>query len=245
MILWLGFALAQETPVIRPDDGRPTESIEVNRERPEQGIRKRVEPVFPESAKQNGLSYGRCIADLEVDAKGNGGKPTFVDCPEVFQKSALEALRQWRWHPDPSGDVFNTQVIIDYRDDSVTAALADPDPLETPMLEFGVINDQRPICVGHATISEDGEVLDKSANRLPDCIFEPSEDVALAKDPLPVLASCTATFVTERGYALRIKFRDCSRSVKSAAGKNLRTWTWPWKPDESTAYEMTLTFLAD
>lgn len=254
----LALATAQDLPEpdaeptvkeIRPDDGRPEQAVDVGGERSQQGIKRRVEPTFPDAARRQGLSFGRCIADLEIDAAGTPSKPTFVDCPEPFQKATAEALRQWRWHTETTGDGVprggSTRVVIDYRDDSHTALLANPDPLETPMHEFGVIDDARPACVGHATIDAAGVVLDKSANRLPDCIFEPSETPSPSTKPLNVLASCTATFVTNRGYAVKLKYKDCPGSVRAAAGRNLRSWTWPWSPETPVAYEMTLTFLAD
>lgn len=249
MIWWLALALAQEAPEIRPDDGRPTESVELGGERGEFGIKKQVDPAFPDEARKQGLSYGRCVVDLDVDGNGNPGAPAFVDCPEVFHRSATEALRQWRWHTETGGDGLpigaKTRVIIDYRDDSPTALLANPDPLSTPIDEFGTIADDREICVGHATISASGQVLDKSANRLPDCIFEPAGDTVMAKEPQTVLASCTARFVTDRGYAMKIKFGHCDKPIRAATGKNLRSWTWPWTPENPVSYEMTLTYLAE
>jgi hypothetical protein len=245
---WLSLALAQQPTEIRPDDSRPTESIDLGGERGEVGIKKRIEPAFPEQARAAGLTYGRCVADVDVADNGTPGKPTFVDCPEVFQRSAMEAIRQWRWHVDDSGDGTpagaKTRVIIDYRDDSDRARLADPDPLETPMGEFQTLEDAREVCVGSVAISGIGDVQDKAANRLPDCIFEPSEVAPVLPKVLPSqAASCTASFVTDRGYAMKIRFRACDKAVRSATSKNLRTWTWPWTPDGAVAYEMTFTYL--
>lgn len=238
-----------EAREIRPDDGHPEAKLDVGEERGELGIKRQVEPVFPEEARKSGLSFGRCVVDLEVNAAGVPDKPQFVDCPDVFQKASAEALRQWRWHPEVGGDGLprnaNTRVIIDYRDASPTAALADPDPLSTPIGEFGTIQDARPQCVGHATIGADGRVLDKSANRLPDCIFEPTETASVSNKPLNVLATCTLSFVTDRGYAMKVKVHECPGAIRAAAGRNVRAWTWPWTPEAPVAYEMTLTFLSD
>lgn len=250
MLLWLSLALAQEPTEIKPDDGRPTESIELGGERDDVGIRKRIEPVFPEEARAQGLTFGRCVADVNVGPNGTPDKPTFVDCPEVFQRSALEAIRQWRWHVDETGDGTpagaQTRVVIDYRDDSDRARLADPDPLETPVGEFTRIDDSRATCVGSVGISGVGDIQDKAANRLPDCIFEPSMDLPMLPKDLPSrAASCTASFVTDRGYAMKIRFGDCDKGVRSATSKNLRAWTWPWTPDGDVAYEMTFTYLPD
>lgn len=259
-MIWLFFlsAFADPTPddaepkpvtEIRPDDGHPEEVIEVGGERNDVGLKRRVEPVFPSEARKLGLSFGRCVADVQVTPAGTPGKPTFVDCPEAFQQSAREALRQWRWHEDGGGDGVsrdvNTRVVIDYHDTSAAALLADPDPLSTPMGEFGSINDDRASCVGHATMSASGQVIDKSANHLPACIFEPAEAVIGTKKPLNVLASCTVRFSTRSGYAVRLKYSDCPGSVRSAAGRNIRAWTWPWSPESPVEYEMMLTFLAD
>ena len=226
------------TPIIRPDDGRPEDNMLLETERDDVGLRKRVEPVFPDAARDAGLSFGRCEVDVLVGPSGLPGEPAFIDCPEVFQRSAMEALRQWRWHPEEHDeDGTPTRVIIDYRDESPTALLATPDPLSTPMSEFTLIEDPREVCVGAVVLTAAGDVAAKKANRLPGCIFEPSREVLEAPPPG---TRRTASFETDRGYALRIRYPSCDRAARKATGKILRSWTWPWDPENRVSYEMTV-----
>lgn len=62
-------------------------------------VRSRVEPRYPEAAKQLGLDEGRCALRIQIDARGEPTDIQVRSCNKVFEASALEAAWKWRFYP--------------------------------------------------------------------------------------------------------------------------------------------------
>ncbi len=58
----------------------------------------RVDPVYPEAAKKDGVS-GEVVLALHISKDGVVADISVVKGPQVFQTSALDAVRQWRYQP--------------------------------------------------------------------------------------------------------------------------------------------------
>jgi TonB family protein len=57
-----------------------------------------VNPVYPEEAKANKIS-GSVVLDVVIDKRGAPAQMRVVRGPRELQKSALDAVKQWRWQP--------------------------------------------------------------------------------------------------------------------------------------------------
>lgn len=58
----------------------------------------KVDPVYPEEAKKEGLS-GEVVLALHISKDGTVENIRVVKGPQVFQHSALDAVKQWRYQP--------------------------------------------------------------------------------------------------------------------------------------------------
>lgn len=62
-------------------------------------VKRRVEPRFPEAARQLELTDTRCTLHLVIDEHGVPSDVQARSCNKVFAPSALEAAWQWRFYP--------------------------------------------------------------------------------------------------------------------------------------------------
>lgn len=62
-------------------------------------VKRRVDPVFPETARQLGISDAHCRVRLTVNARGEPTAVDIVSCASAFQPSALDAAWKWRFYP--------------------------------------------------------------------------------------------------------------------------------------------------
>lgn len=72
-------------------------------------------PVYPDEAKRTGIA-GSVVLDVVINKQGAPDQIKVDKGPSVLQKSALEAVRQWRWKPfllngDPI-DVATTVTVV-------------------------------------------------------------------------------------------------------------------------------------
>ena len=61
--------------------------------------RKKVEPVYPEAARKLGIEEATCVVHFIIDPEGHVQSVGFVDCPEVFRQSTIDAVTQWEFDP--------------------------------------------------------------------------------------------------------------------------------------------------
>ncbi|MFT7519184.1 MAG: hypothetical protein ACI9MC_001324 [Kiritimatiellia bacterium] len=66
-------------------------------------VRRKVQPLFPGEAVDEGIESARCVARVTIDVRGRPERIAMTECPEVFHASARAALRGWRWYPARDG----------------------------------------------------------------------------------------------------------------------------------------------
>ena len=75
---------------------------------------KRVEPLYPHSARYRGIS-GKVTVKILVGPEGRAESPTILDAQPkgVFDESVLDAVRQWRFTPGYyQGKAVSTWIIL-------------------------------------------------------------------------------------------------------------------------------------
>lgn len=60
---------------------------------------RRVLPDFPASARALGLDSVRCVAEVEIDARGVPTRVQVSDCPEIYRAAVQAAMLRWRFVP--------------------------------------------------------------------------------------------------------------------------------------------------
>jgi len=66
-------------------------------------VKKRVNPTYPDSAKQLNLGDQRCLATVRIGETGVPYEVTIAKCPETFHSATKQALLKWRWYPPKDG----------------------------------------------------------------------------------------------------------------------------------------------
>ncbi len=66
-------------------------------------VKKRVDPRYPDSARELSLGEQVCRARVFMDEKGVPYDVIVEDCPKVFHTVTREAILKWRWYPPKSG----------------------------------------------------------------------------------------------------------------------------------------------
>jgi TonB family protein len=66
-------------------------------------VRSQVNPVFPESARQQGIGAANCTVKLEIDVRGKPTSAVASGCPDVFAQAAQTAALKWRFVPLRAG----------------------------------------------------------------------------------------------------------------------------------------------
>jgi protein TonB len=75
----------------------------------------KVDPVFPERARRDGVESGKVVARLQVDEKGSVTEVRIVSAnpPRVFDREVIRALSMWRFKPE--GDKYEAEVEVNFR----------------------------------------------------------------------------------------------------------------------------------
>jgi hypothetical protein len=60
---------------------------------------RRVLPDFPASARALGLDSVRCVAEVEIDARGVPTRVQVTECPEIYRGAVQAAMLRWRFVP--------------------------------------------------------------------------------------------------------------------------------------------------
>lgn len=66
-------------------------------------VKKRVNPPFPEAAKQLGLKEESCVVRIFIDPTGTPSRVEPRKCSELFRDAAVNAGMQWRFYPLKEG----------------------------------------------------------------------------------------------------------------------------------------------
>jgi protein TonB len=76
----------------------------------------RVQPTYPEDAKQAGIQ-GKVVLKALIDKEGNVEDVQLMSGPEQLAPAAIEAVKQWRYKPyRMNGEPVNveTQVLVNF-----------------------------------------------------------------------------------------------------------------------------------
>ena len=66
-------------------------------------VKRRVQPEYPDAAKQMNLGDVDCRVRIFIDEDGVPYDVKFEACPKVFHDSARDAILKWRWYPAKVG----------------------------------------------------------------------------------------------------------------------------------------------
>jgi protein TonB len=74
----------------------------------------KVDPVFPERARRDGVESGKVTARLQVDEKGLVTDVRIVSAnpPRVFDREVIRALSQWRFKAE--GEKYEAEVEVNF-----------------------------------------------------------------------------------------------------------------------------------
>jgi TonB family protein len=86
---------AAETPAPRPQQREP---IRVGGNIQESKLIKRVEPIYPETARQARVS-GVVVLEVQVDEEGNVASVKVLRGHPLLDQAAIDAVKQWRYKP--------------------------------------------------------------------------------------------------------------------------------------------------
>jgi hypothetical protein len=83
-------------------------------------VKRRVNPSYPEAAKDLGLTEVHCKIRMKIDERGKPYEVTPESCPELFQQSATDAAWKWTFYPlerngEPSKAEFVLNIIYRLR----------------------------------------------------------------------------------------------------------------------------------
>lgn len=81
-------------------------------------VKKRVEPVYPDAARELNLGEQRCLVKVFIDEEGVPYDVQVDQCPKVFDTPTREAILKWRWYPPKDGKSrvkAQTTIAITYR----------------------------------------------------------------------------------------------------------------------------------
>jgi len=75
----------------------------------------RVSPEYPRDARRRNIDNGRVIARLNIDEKGNVTDVKIVEAnpPQVFNRSVIEALSQWKFQAD--GEKYVGEIEVEFK----------------------------------------------------------------------------------------------------------------------------------
>jgi protein TonB len=91
-------------PPIAPKENKPKEPVRVGGRVREPELIKRVEPNYPELARQTHLS-GVVLIDAVIDESGNVVEMKVVSGHPLLLQAAMNAVRQWKYKPTYLNDM--------------------------------------------------------------------------------------------------------------------------------------------
>jgi protein TonB len=79
-------------------------------------IKRRVDPEYPEAARDMNLGIVDCRVRIFIDEEGVPYDLVFESCPRVFHENARDAVMKTRWYPHRVGrSKSRAQFVIRYR----------------------------------------------------------------------------------------------------------------------------------
>lgn len=119
-------------------------------------LTKRVDPVYPQIARTARVG-GTVVLRCEIATDGTVEELNYVSGPPLLMRSAMDAVRQWRYQPtlrDGEPVEVSTKVTIVYTLGVQNAGGAPPEGTVTPNSnQRGTTNDEKPIRVGGNVIA--------------------------------------------------------------------------------------------
>jgi TonB family protein len=73
----------------------------------------RVEPEYPPQARAQHIE-GMVVLDVEVGEEGNVAETAVVSGDPLLTGAAVQAVKQWRYQPNPGGGAFRTRVELQF-----------------------------------------------------------------------------------------------------------------------------------
>ncbi|MGB0078013.1 MAG: energy transducer TonB, partial [Candidatus Sulfotelmatobacter sp.] len=89
---------APETGVQRASAVEPAGVLELPPDVAEAGLLHRVEPDYPEAARQQGIQ-GAVVLSVRIAQDGGVQSATLVSGPALLAQAASDAVKQWRFKP--------------------------------------------------------------------------------------------------------------------------------------------------
>jgi hypothetical protein len=62
-------------------------------------VKRRVDPTYPEAARQLAIHEARCDVQVVIDERGVPLQVAFDACPAPFRAATTDAVMRWRWYP--------------------------------------------------------------------------------------------------------------------------------------------------
>jgi protein TonB len=90
----------------------PERVLELSPSAAESSLLHRVEPDYPEAARQQGIQ-GAVVLDVHIGADGAVQDVQVVSGPEQLRQTAIEAVKQWRFRA--RGALLQTRVTLNFR----------------------------------------------------------------------------------------------------------------------------------
>ena len=81
-------------------------------------VKKRVDPAYPDAARELNLGEQRCLVKVFIDEEGVPYDVQVDSCPKVFDAPTKEVIMKWRWYPPKDGKTrvkAQTTIAITYR----------------------------------------------------------------------------------------------------------------------------------
>lgn len=66
-------------------------------------VRRRIDPIYPQIARDMSLGSERCLVTVFIDETGKPYQAMVAKCDNVFHDSAKTAILKWRWYPPRDG----------------------------------------------------------------------------------------------------------------------------------------------
>lgn len=86
--------------------------LELSPSAAESSLLQRVEPDYPESARQQGIQ-GAVVLEVRIAANGTVQDVNVISAPEQLAQASIDAVRQWRFRPRTSQ--MQTRVTLNFR----------------------------------------------------------------------------------------------------------------------------------
>jgi len=110
-------ATTRETGVQRASTVEPADVLELAADVAESSVLHRVEPDYPEEARQQGIQ-GAVVLSVHIARDGSVLSAALVSGPPLLARAATDAVKQWRFKPRPvSGQPaeMQTKITLNFR----------------------------------------------------------------------------------------------------------------------------------